>query len=70
MLWIGVLAQGGGAKSSYSNSLKGFWSFGLNSKLLKKKSAFTLTETIVMAAVIGIIAVISIVSLKGARTDR
>ncbi|MBR1943164.1 hypothetical protein IJ843_05465 [bacterium] len=70
MLWIGVLAQGGGAKSSYSKGLNGFWRFYSNLKLLKKKSAFTLTETIVMAAVIGIIAVISIVSLKGARPDR
>ena len=34
------------------------------------KRAFTLTETLVMAAVISIIAVISIVSLKNARPDR
>jgi len=34
------------------------------------KRAFTLTETLVMAAVIAIIAVISIVSLNGVRPDR
>ena len=37
---------------------------------LAKLIAFTLTETLMMAAVIGIIAVVSATSLKGARPDR